>query len=141
MDLWVLWLVAGCVFAAGEIATTGFFLGPFAVGAFAAMGVDLIGAPDALSIVVFFVISMATFGFLRPIARRHTQMPPQIRTGTAALEGASALALERIDADHGTVKLDGEVWTARTYLDDQVLEAGTRVQVIKIKGATALVSD
>jgi membrane protein implicated in regulation of membrane protease activity len=41
----------------------------------------------------------------------------------------------------GKVRIDGEVWTARTYDDDHVIEAGTRVHVMEIKGATALVSD
>jgi membrane protein implicated in regulation of membrane protease activity len=39
------------------------------------------------------------------------------------------------------VKIDGEVWTARAYDEDEVIEAGKRVQVIQIKGATALVSE
>jgi len=39
------------------------------------------------------------------------------------------------------VKIDGEVWTARSYDEDEVIEAGKRVQVIQIKGATALVSE
>ncbi len=41
----------------------------------------------------------------------------------------------------GCVKIGGEVWTARSYDEDQVIEAGTRVQVVQIKGATALVSE
>jgi membrane protein implicated in regulation of membrane protease activity len=39
------------------------------------------------------------------------------------------------------VKLAGEVWTARAYDEDEVLEAGDKVQVIEIKGATALVTE
>jgi membrane protein implicated in regulation of membrane protease activity len=51
--------------------------------------------------------------------------------------------LERI-ANHegvGCVKIDGEVWTARALDEDEVIEAGTRVHVVQIKGATALVSE
>jgi membrane protein implicated in regulation of membrane protease activity len=39
------------------------------------------------------------------------------------------------------VKLDGEIWTARAYDDDEVIEPGKRVQVLEIRGATALVSE
>ena len=39
------------------------------------------------------------------------------------------------------MKLDGEIWTARAYDDDEVIEPGTRVQVLEIRGATALVSE
>ena len=51
--------------------------------------------------------------------------------------------LERIDNDAGLgrVRLEGEVWTARAYDDDRVIEPGARVHVMEIRGATALVSD
>jgi membrane protein implicated in regulation of membrane protease activity len=68
---------------------------------------------------------------------------PQLRTGTAALVGRSAVVLERIANDEGVgcVRLEGEVWTARAYDEDRVFEAGTRVQVLEIRGATALVDE
>ena len=81
---------------------------------------------------------------MRPIARRHLRMPPQMRTGTAALVGRRAIVLERIANDEGVgcVKIDGEVWTARAYDDDAGhRRRATRVEVVEIRGATALVSD
>ena len=41
----------------------------------------------------------------------------------------------------GCVRIDGEVWTARSYDEDEIFEAGTRVQVVEIRGATALVTE
>ena len=80
-------------------------------------------------------------GLVRP--GRHRRLPPAIRTGAAALVGKSAVVLERIANREGVgcVKIDGEVWTARALDDDQVIETGTRVEVVDIKGATALVSE
>ena len=49
--------------------------------------------------------------------------------------------LERVDRDGGQVKIGGEVWTARAYDEDEVLEPGARVEVMKIEGATALVAE
>ncbi len=143
MDLWVIWIIVACAFAAGEIASLGFFLAPFAGGALLAALVDLTGAPDVFSIAVFLVASALMFGLLRPIVQRHARMPPSIRTGTQALLGESVLVLEPIDNDHdtGTVKLSGEIWTARSYLDDHPIPAGTRVEVVEIRGATALVTE
>jgi membrane protein implicated in regulation of membrane protease activity len=70
-------------------------------------------------------------------------MPALSRTGTAALVGRHAMVVERIANDEGVgcVKLDGEVWTARAYDEDEVIERGRRVQVVEIRGATALVSE
>lgn len=141
MDLWVIWILLACVLAAGEIATVGFFLAPFSAGAFLAAAVAAAGLPDPVSVLVFLVASGLCFAFLRPIARRHTRMPPLARTGVHALIGQTALALEPIDEDHGSIKLAGEVWTARSYLDDHRIPAGARVDVVEIKGATALVTE
>jgi membrane protein implicated in regulation of membrane protease activity len=142
MDAWLIWLIAGVFAAVGEMLTTGFFLAPFAVGAFGAMLTDLVGGGAALQFVVFAVLTLACFGLVRPIARRHLYTPPQIRTGTAALVGRNAIVLERIANDEGVgaVRIDGEVWTARAYEDEQVIPAGEKVQVVEIRGATALVS-
>jgi membrane protein implicated in regulation of membrane protease activity len=66
-------------------------------------------------------------------------VPPLLRTGTAALVGTKALVLDRVDVNGGRVRIGGEDWSARAFLDDQVLEPGERVEVVKIEGATALV--
>jgi membrane protein implicated in regulation of membrane protease activity len=141
--MWIAWLVAGCLLAVGEMLTTGFFLAPFAAGAFAAALLALAGAGGGVSVVGFAVVTALLFGFVRPIARRHLHTPPQIRTGTAALVGRSAIVLQRISNREGagTVKIDGEVWSARSFDDDRVIEAGQQVEVIEIRGATALVSE
>ena len=142
MDPWLIWLIAGVFAAVGEILTAGFFLAPFAVGAFGAMLADLIGAGGVIQFIVFAVLTLACFGLVRPIAKRHMYTPPQIRTGTAALIGRTAIVLDRIANDEGvgSVRIDGEVWTARAYDEDQVIAEGVKVHVVEIRGATALVS-
>jgi membrane protein implicated in regulation of membrane protease activity len=141
MDAWMFWVLLAVILAAGEIMSLSFFLAPFAVGALLGAAADLAGANGAVAVVVFLVGSGLLFGFVRPVARRHLRTPAQLRTGTAALVGRTATALERVDADGGTVKLDGEVWTARPYGSDEVIQPGSRVHVIEIRGATALVSE
>ena len=143
MDAWAIWILLAVVLAVGEIMTLGFFLAPFAVGALLGAVADLAGAGVIVSLVVFLLSSMLLFGFVRPIARRHLRTPAQLRTGTAALVGQTAIVTERIanDEGHGAVKLEGELWTARAYDGDEVIEAGCRVHVIEIRGATALVSE
>jgi membrane protein implicated in regulation of membrane protease activity len=143
MEDWLLWLILAVVFGVGEIATLGFFLAPFAGGAAVAAVVSAAGMPFVGSLAIFLVISVILLAALRPLARAHRRTPPAIRTGTAALIGQQATVLERIVNGEGvgTVKIDGEVWTARAYMDEETYEAGTRVQVVEIRGATALVTD
>ena len=143
MEPWVLWLIAAVVLGIGEIATMGFFLAPFAAGALVAALVAAAGTGTAITLVVFLLVSIAALAALRPIARSHRKMPALSRTGTAALIGRQAMVVERIANDEGVgcVKLDGEIWTARAYDDDEVIEPGTKVHVLEIRGATALVSE
>jgi membrane protein implicated in regulation of membrane protease activity len=137
----VLWMIAAGVLAVGEIATVSFFLGPIAVAAVLSAIVALAGAGLAAQWIVFILASLGSLLVLRPIARRHLRTPAQIRTGTAALVGAPALVLERVDGRGGQVKIAGEVWSARSYDEDDAFEPGTRVEVLKIDGATALVAE
>jgi membrane protein implicated in regulation of membrane protease activity len=142
MDAWIIWLVAACVLGVGEMHQGGFYLAPFALGAALAAVVSLLGVGAGLGTVVFLLTSGIVFATLRPVARRHRRMPPAIRTGAAALVGKPAVVLERIANDEGVgcVKIDGgEVWTARSYDQDEVIDAGERVEVVEIRGATALV--
>src|SRR4051794_21454473 len=132
MHAWVYWLIAAVILAIGEIATTGLFLGPFAVGALVAAILSAAGAGLAVNLAVALVVSLVLLAALRPLARSHRRMPPQIRTGTAALVGRQALVMERTDEDGGLVKLEGEQWTARTYSGDEVYEPGSRVHVVEI---------
>ena len=140
MPGWAIWAIAAAVLAVGELATPGlFFLGPVAVAALLALIVALIGGTALFQVLVFIGASIASVGFLRPIAKRHLHMPALARTGTAALEGSQGVVLQRVDSTGGRVRLRGEEWSARAFFDDQVIEPGTRVEVAKIEGATALV--
>jgi membrane protein implicated in regulation of membrane protease activity len=140
MPGWLAWSIAAVLLAVGEIFTPGlFFLGPVALAAVAGAVAAAVGAAAWLQLVVFVAVSAASLGVLRPIARAHLHMPAAIRTGTAALEGAHAVVLQRVDENGGRVRIGGEEWSARAYMPDQVLEPGTRVEVVKIEGATALV--
>jgi len=137
---WLIWAIAAVLLSVGEILTPGmFFLGPVALAAVAAAVVALLGVGVAFQLLAFIIGSIATVAFLRPIAKRHLHMPAAIRTGTAALEGTKAVVLQRVDVNGGRVRIGGEEWSARAYMEDQVLEPGTRVEVVKIEGATALV--
>jgi membrane protein implicated in regulation of membrane protease activity len=140
MPGWVIWAVVAVALAVGELLTPGlFFLGPVALAAVAAGIASLVGAAAWLQVLVFIVASLASLGVIRPIARAHLRVPALTRTGTDALVGTKALVLQRVDANGGRVRIGGEEWSARAYMEDQVLEPGARVEVVKIEGATALV--
>jgi len=140
MPAWVVWAIVTVLLAIGEIFTPGlFFLGPIALAALAATVVAALGGGLLVQIIVFGVGSFAAVGLLRPLARKHLTMPRAIRTGAAALEGAKAVVLQRVDGRGGRVKIGGEEWSARSYMPDEEFDVGAEVEVVQIQGATALV--
>ena len=76
---------------------------------------------------------------VRPLAVRHIRQPPVLRTGTAALVGRSAIVTDEVTALDGRVRIGGELWSARSYDESSVIPEGSKVDVLAIEGATALV--
>jgi membrane protein implicated in regulation of membrane protease activity len=138
---WVVWVVLAVLLAIGELLTPGlFFLGPLALAAGAAGLASALGAGTVGSVIVFLVGSLFSLVLLRPVARRHIRVPAISRTGTDALVGRRAIVTRKVDAAGGRVRIGGEEWSARSYLDDEEYDEGAAVDVVKIEGATALVS-
>jgi membrane protein implicated in regulation of membrane protease activity len=140
MMSWIVWLIIAAVLGVAEILTTTLALGLIAVAALVAAAVGAFHLGLAFQLAAFVVAAGAGLGFVRPIALRHIKQPPALRTGVAALVGRSAIVVEEVNEHGGRVRIDGEVWTSRPYLDESlVIPAGTRVDVMQITGATALV--
>jgi membrane protein implicated in regulation of membrane protease activity len=139
---WLIWVVVAIALAIGEVLTPGlFFLGPVALAAAVAAVASLLGAGAVGSFAVFIVCSVASLALLRPIARRHVRMPTLSRTGTDALVGRKGVVTQRVDAVGGRVRIGGEEWSARSYLDGEVFAEGQTVDIIQIEGVTALVAE
>jgi membrane protein implicated in regulation of membrane protease activity len=136
---WVLWIVLAALLAVGEVLTLGFVLGLLALAAVVAGVVAALGGGLVIQLAIFIVGSIASLALIRPIAQRHLRTPAQLRTGTAALVGAKGVVTERVDDLSGQVKIGGEVWSARAFMEGEVIEPGKRVEVARIEGATALV--
>jgi membrane protein implicated in regulation of membrane protease activity len=138
----VVWIVLGVVLAVAEMFTGTLVLIMLAAGAFAGGLAAALGAPVFVQALVFAAVSALSLAAVRPVIRQHRR--PAIETGDTpfgleAIEGASGLVLEDVDADHGLVKIEGELWTARAYDITQVIPKGERVRVVEVKGATAMV--
>jgi membrane protein implicated in regulation of membrane protease activity len=137
---WALWAIAAAALAIGEVFTPGlFFLGPLAVAALAAALVAVVLGSAVGALLAFIGASVVCIAVLRPLARRHIRLPAISRTGTAALVGKKAIVLQQVDGSGGRVKIGGEEWSARPFLDGEAIQAGERVEVAQIDGATALV--
>jgi membrane protein implicated in regulation of membrane protease activity len=139
MGSWIVWLVLAALLGVAEVMTTTLAFGLLAVAAGVAAVVGGVGLGLPFQIGAFAVAAAAGLGVVRPLAVRHIRQPPLLRTGTSALVGRSATVLEEVTAQGGRIRIGGEVWSARSYDESQVLPAGSTVDVFAIEGATALV--
>lgn len=138
----LLWIILGVGLLVAEIFTTTLFLLMFGIAALATAGVAALGAPVAVQVLVFAVVSALSVVAVRPVIRRHRRSAlesGETPFGVEAIEGSDALVLEQVDTHHGVVRIDGEIWTARSYDVTQVFQPGERVRVIELKGVTAMV--
>jgi membrane protein implicated in regulation of membrane protease activity len=136
----LLWLIAALALAGAEVLTGDMFLLMLGGGALTAAGASwLLGGPIWVGGAVFAVVSMLLLVLVRPAVRRRLSTAEALTTGIQALEGKSAVVLDRVGQHEGRVKLDGEVWTARPLMDHDVYEPGDQVTVMHIDGATAVV--
>ena len=134
------WLIFALALAGAEALTGDMFLLMLGGGALAAsVTAWLTDWPILLDGVVFLVVSVLLVVLLRPALRQRLTPARVLPTGIEALEGKSALVLDRVAHDAGQVKLDGQVWTARPFNDGDVYEPGESVTVVHIEGATAVV--
>lgn len=132
------WLVAGIVLVGVELFTGTFVLVMLGGGALAAAAAGYLHAPLAAQLVVFAVVSVALLFGARPALRRrmHADALPNGNNPV----GSSALVMARVDRDGGQIKIDGQLWSARSLHHAETFEPGQRVTVMELSGVTAVVS-
>ena len=128
------WLIIAIVLLILEIMTAGFGVICFAIGASFSALVSGLGGNLTWQIVVFAVVSLLTFIFLRPVVIRFLDKKSQdVKTNADAIIGRKGVVSERIDAEQhtGRVAVDGDDWKAVSE-DGSVIEKGTTVEIIKL---------
>ena len=139
---WLLWLIAAALFGVGEMVSLDLVLLMFAGGAMGGMTVALLGGDVAFQLIAFIGVSAVLLGLVRPIAKRHlVDKTPLQLDGTDTLIGRTATVTRAIDSSGGRIKLGADEWTARSQYDGEAFPIGSRVRIMKVDGATAVVGD
>ena len=138
---WLIWLCVAAGLAILELLSLDLVLLMLAGGALAGMVVAIPTDNWVLEAVVALVVSAGMLGLVRPslIERLHHDSP-ELRIGPQRLVGKQAEATMAISVQQpGQVIIAGEQWTAVPYVETDVIPAGSTVEVLAIKGATAYV--
>jgi membrane protein implicated in regulation of membrane protease activity len=133
-----MWLVAGGVLGIAEVLTADLTLASLGIAALSAGVVGMVGGGALAQALTFAMVAALTLGVLRPYALRNLRRrSPKYATNVDLLIGATAATLIEVSEQAGRIKLNGEVWSARTRAG--VIPTGSRVRVVAIAGATAIV--
>lgn len=134
MQAYQIWLIIAILLVILEICTAAFGSICFAIGAAVAAIAAGLGAGLTWQILIFVVVSMLTFIFLRPFMLKFLDRKSKdVKTNADALVGKQAVVSERIDAAQhtGRVAVDGDDWKAVSE-DGSVIEKGTPVEIVKL---------
>jgi membrane protein implicated in regulation of membrane protease activity len=136
---WVTWVGVAVVLAVVELMSLDLVLLMFALGALGAAVAAGLGGPVWLALLIFAVVSTALLFLVRPPLVERLHAGPTLQTGHQNLVGRDALVIEPVDRRSGRVKLASEIWSARTE-GTETFDTGAEVNVIRIDGATAVVT-
>ena len=140
MDAWVIWVVVAVVLLIAEATTSAFVAIYFGLAAIAAAAVAAVGLGVPLQLVTFAALSVGALMLTRPALKRAAGGTIAFRTGVDAMQGRIGMVTRPIaELEPGQVKIGGEMWTARCFYEEEPIAAGTRVEVVKVEGVTALV--
>ena len=126
------WLIAAIVLVIVEIRTAGFGALCFAIGAGFSALVSGLGGSFTWQILVFVVVSLLTFIFLRPVVVRFLDKKSKdVKTNAEAIIGRKGVVSECIDASQhtGRVAIDGDDWKAVSANGGRI-EKGANVKVV-----------
>ena len=142
---WVLWCILGAILIVAEIFTSGFVLFWFGIGALAAAFAGFIGIESlVIQFLIFAGVSSALTAasrtiFINYFSRERTG--DSLRSGVDAMPGkiGTVVSSSKGALNEGAVKVFGSTWTAYPAPGEAPLEAGERVSVERIEGASIYV--
>lgn len=138
--MWQFWLILSGIFFVIEIATVGFLVFWFAIGALFAMVVSLFTSNIAIQTTVFVVSSTILLFFTRKFVNKVTKKENEIQTNAYSIIGKRGIVTKDIDPieGKGQIKVGTEIWSAKSA-DDRKIEAGIEVEILEIDGVKAVV--
>ena len=142
---WIFWTVLGVILIIAEVFTPGFVLLWFGIGALAAAFAGIVGISSlSLQFLIFALVSIALTAASRTIFVNYfsrEKTGASLKTGVDSLPGqvGTVVSSSRGALNEGAVKVYGSTWTAYPAEGEEPLEAGDRVAVERVQGASIYV--
>lgn len=138
--MWQFWLILSGIFFVIEMATVGFLVFWFGIGALLAMIVSIFTTNLAIQTAVFVFSSTLLLFFTRPFVNKFSNEENEIQTNAYSIIGKRGIVIKDIDpiSGKGQVKIGTEVWSAKSENDRKIVK-GLEVEVVEIDGVKAVV--
>lgn len=140
MSPWLIWLLVACAFAILEMFTAGFMVIWIGVAALVSMLVSFI-FPEAFAIqvVIWGILSVILVLFTKKFATKVSGNT--IPTNVYSVIGKKANVIVEINGEKSTgqVKVDGDIWSAKTEEFNAIIPVGTVVEIVRVDGVKVVV--
>ena len=138
--MWQFWLILSGIFFVIEMATVGFLVFWFGIGALLAMIVSIFTTNLAIQTAVFVFSSTLLLFFTRPFVNKFSNEENEIQTNAYSIIGKRGIVIKDIDpiSGKGQVKIGTEVWSAKSENDRKIVK-GLEIEVVEIDGVKAVV--
>jgi len=134
---WI-WVALTVILAVIEAFTLGLTTIWFALAALVMVFLSFLPIPLVFQILIFLAISAVLLFYTRPVAIKKFKIG-KVKTNVDGLVGKHALVTKHIgEFDNGEVKLNGQIWSARSENGSELSE-GTKCEVVRIEGVHAIV--
>ena len=138
--MWIFWLIAAGIFFIIEMATIGFLVFWLGIGALLAMLTSFITDSIFIQSIVFIISSTLLLIFTRPLVDKFIKIPKEIKTNAYSIIGKKGIVISKINniEGNGQIKVDGEVWSAKSLTDEDIPE-NSEVEIVEIDGVKTVV--
>lgn len=138
--MWQIWLIAAGIFFIVEMATVGFLVFWFGIGALITMIISFFVPNVYIQSAIFVITSTLLIFLTKPFVNKFLSTDTSVATNAYSIIGRTGIVTKEINSIHGTgqVKIGGEVWSAKVKTDETI-PVDTEVKVIEIDGVKVVV--
>lgn len=138
--MWQFWIILSGICFIIEIATVGFLVFWFGIGALIAMVVSFFTPNIALQTASFVISSTLLLFCTRRFANQFSKEVDTIQTNAFSIIGKNGIVIKEINpiSGEGQIKVGSEVWSAKSS-DGRKIEPSTEVEILKIDGVKVIV--
>ncbi len=140
MEIWTIWLIVAGFFLILEIMTTGFLVFWLGIGALASMVYSLFFPTQILyQVIIFTILSIILIMLTRKLTDKIK--PESTAMNVYSILGKKAIVFQEIDdkKNQGQVKVDGDVWSARSDDFEDIIPVNSQVEILRIDGVKVIV--